>query len=177
MIASMWKVVHQGWKAGAGRQSSRIYNIIVLLEIIGKPLWWIVLFLIPFVSLVAAIMVSLEVAKCFGKSPGFGIGLAFLSFIFYPILGFGDARYLGPQGAGANVMPAIPLKVNSARRRARGIRSSRSPRADLCRTCPSSIFRTKAPVKFGDPEPSLHLRGYLRPIDPGSSATLRMGRR
>src|SRR5882724_1213873 len=78
MIASMWKVFTKAGKPGWAAIVP-IYNIIVLLEIIGKPLWWIVLFLIPFVSLVAAIMVSLEVAKCFGKTPGFGIGLALLS--------------------------------------------------------------------------------------------------
>jgi hypothetical protein len=27
---------------------------------------------------------------------GFGLGLVFLSFIFYPILGFGSAQYQGP---------------------------------------------------------------------------------
>jgi len=108
MIASMWKVFTKAGKPGWAAIVP-IYNIIVLLEIIGKPLWWIVLFLIPFVSLVAAIMVSLEVAKCFGKTPGFGIGLALLSFIFYPILAFGDARYLGPQ-SGPGMMPAIPLR-------------------------------------------------------------------
>lgn len=40
-----------------------------------------------------AILVSLDIAKRFGKSAGFGIGLALLGFIFYLILGFGDARY------------------------------------------------------------------------------------
>ena len=31
-----------------------------------------------------------------GKSTGFAIGLLFLSFIFIPMLAFGDAQYLGP---------------------------------------------------------------------------------
>ena len=78
----------------------------MLFEIVGKPWWWIVLFAIPFVGLVAAILFSIELAKRFGKSSGFGIGLALLSFIFYPILGFGDARYLGPQARG----PGIPAQ-------------------------------------------------------------------
>ena len=70
----------------------------MLLEIAGKPIWWIVLFLIPFVNIVIAIIVSLSVAKSFGKGPGFGVGLALLPFIFYTILGFGDARYQGAAG-------------------------------------------------------------------------------
>jgi hypothetical protein len=35
------------------------------------------------------------VARKFVKSDGFGLGLAFLPFIFYPMLGFGDAQYQG----------------------------------------------------------------------------------
>ena len=54
--------------------------------------------LIPFVNLVAVIIVNLEIAKRFGKSDSFGIGLTFLSIIFYPILGFGDAVYQGGNG-------------------------------------------------------------------------------
>jgi hypothetical protein len=39
------------------------------------------------------IVVSIDVAKGFGKGTGFGIGLFFLGFIFYPVLSFGDATY------------------------------------------------------------------------------------
>jgi hypothetical protein len=67
-----------------------------LLQIAGKPIWWIVLFFIPVVNFVVAIIVSIDVAKNFGKGTGFGLGLAFLSPIFYPILGFGSAQYQGP---------------------------------------------------------------------------------
>ncbi|HRG16690.1 MAG TPA: DUF5684 domain-containing protein, partial [Pseudomonadota bacterium] len=76
-----------------------IYNIIVLLQIVGRPVWWIVLMIIPIVSIVVAIIVSIDMAKSFGKGTGFGIGLALLGFIFYPILGFGDAKYQGPAAA------------------------------------------------------------------------------
>jgi hypothetical protein len=37
-----------------------------------------------------------RLAKSFAKGVGFGLGLVFLSFIFYPILGFGSAQYQGP---------------------------------------------------------------------------------
>lgn len=44
------------------------------------------------------------VAKAFGKGTGFGFGMAFLGFVFLPILAFGDAEYRGPlnpSGGGA----------------------------------------------------------------------------
>ena len=39
----------------------------------------------------------IKLAKSFGKGTGFGILLFLFSFIAFPILGFGDAEYLGPQ--------------------------------------------------------------------------------
>ena len=92
VIAGFWKVFVKADKPGWAAIIP-IYNIIVLLEIAGKPLWWIVLFIIPLVNIVAAVLVGIAVAKSFGKSEAFGVGLGLLAFIFYPILGFGDAQY------------------------------------------------------------------------------------
>lgn len=71
------------------------YNIIVMLEIIGRPIWWILLFFIPFVNAIMGIIVVIELAQAFRKSVGFAIGMIFLPFIFYPILAFGSAQYGG----------------------------------------------------------------------------------
>jgi hypothetical protein len=38
-------------------------------------------------------------AKSFGKSEGFTVGLVLVPFIFLPILGFGEAKYEGPAGS------------------------------------------------------------------------------
>jgi uncharacterized membrane protein YhaH (DUF805 family) len=92
VIASLWKIFEKAGKPGWAAIVP-IYNIIVLLEIVRKPLWWIVLFLIPCVNFIAAVLIALELAKVFGKSAGFAVGLIFLPFIFYPMLAFGDARY------------------------------------------------------------------------------------
>jgi hypothetical protein len=46
-------------------------------------------------SIVLSVMVMIELAKAFGKGTGFALGLVFLGFIFFPILGFGDAQYAG----------------------------------------------------------------------------------
>lgn len=94
VIAGLWKVFEKAGKPGWAAIVP-IYNAIVMLEIVGRPIWWIVLFLIPIVNIVVAILVCIELAAKFGKSAVFGIGLAFLGFIFIPILGFGDARYQG----------------------------------------------------------------------------------
>lgn len=49
-----------------------------------------------------------QLSKSFVKDVGFTLGLFFLGFIFFPILGFGSAKYIGPGGiAGTNTDPEI----------------------------------------------------------------------
>ena len=92
LVAAMWKVFVKAGKPGWAAIVP-IYNIVVLCEIAGKPAWWVVLFFIPFVNFIVAILLAIAVAKNFGKGGGFAAGLILLPFIFYPMLGFGDARY------------------------------------------------------------------------------------
>jgi hypothetical protein len=92
MIASIWKVYEKAGKSGWAAIVP-IYNIIVLLEIVKKPVWWIVLLIIPIANIIVLLIIYMQLAKSFGKSSGFGLGLVFLGFIFFPILAFGDAQY------------------------------------------------------------------------------------
>jgi len=94
IIASLWKVFA---KAGEPGWASiiPIYNIVVMLKIAGKPIWWIILIFIPFVNIIISLLVFLGIAQNFGKGSGFGVGLWLLGFIFFPILAFGDARFVG----------------------------------------------------------------------------------
>lgn len=95
VLAGIWKTFEKAGKPGWAAIIP-IYNIIVMLEIAGKPLWWIILFLVPCVNIIVSLLVFIALAKSFGKSEVFGIGLWLLGFIFFPILGFGDAKYIGP---------------------------------------------------------------------------------
>jgi ABC-type sulfate transport system permease subunit len=99
-IISQWKIFSKAGKPGWACIVP-IYNIIVLLEIVGKPIWWIFLFLIPCVNFIFGIWTINLLSKSFGRSEAFTIGLLFLPFIFYPVLGFGNYSYLGPAGDGA----------------------------------------------------------------------------
>lgn len=96
LIAAVWKVFS---KAGEPGWAALVpfYNLYVLLKISGKPAWWLILFLIPFVNFIIAILAYIGLANNFGKGAGFGLGLVFLPFIFFPILGFGSAQYQGPK--------------------------------------------------------------------------------
>jgi hypothetical protein len=99
LIVAMWKVFT---KAGQPGWASiiPIYNLYIWCKIVGRPWWWILLMLIPFVNFIICIILCIDLAKSFGKGVGFGIGLALLGIIFFPILGFGSAQYQGPSAGG-----------------------------------------------------------------------------
>lgn len=94
VIAGMWKTFTKAGKPGWA-SIIPIYNIIVVLQIAGKPLWWILLMFIPLVNFIIMILVWIDFAKAFGKGAGYGVGLTFLPIVFLPMLGFGDAQYQG----------------------------------------------------------------------------------
>lgn len=98
VLVAMWKVYTKAGKPGWAVLIP-FYNVFVLLEIVGRPGWWLLLFLIPLVNVVVLVMVAFDLARVFGKGSGFGLGLVFLNFIFILILGFGDAVYVGPVAA------------------------------------------------------------------------------
>ncbi len=97
LIISFWKIFTKAGKPGWA-SIIPIYNVIVFLEIIGKPWWWLLLYLIPVVNIIFGIWALNLLSKSFGKEVGFTIGLIFLSIIFIPILGLGSAAYKGPAG-------------------------------------------------------------------------------
>lgn len=95
-IAAMWKVFTKagqpGWAA-----IIPIYNMVVLCQIAGKPVWWVLLMFIPFVNIVVAVMVWHNVSLRFGHGVGFTLGLLFLGFIFIPVLAWGSSEYRRPE--------------------------------------------------------------------------------
>ena len=98
-VIGLWKIFEKAGKPGWAAIIP-IYNIIVLLEIVGKPVWWIVLFLIPLVNLIISIIVTHRLSLSFGKGVGYTVGMLLFPLIFYPILGFSSDPYLGPGGEG-----------------------------------------------------------------------------
>ena len=105
MIAAWWKIFTKAGQPGWACIIP-IYNLYVWCMIVGRPWWWILLMLIPFVNFIIAIILIIDLAKSFGKGVGFGIGLLLLSVIFFPILGFGSAQYQGPSAGGLTPGPA-----------------------------------------------------------------------
>ncbi|MCB0223152.1 MAG: signal peptidase I [Anaerolineae bacterium] len=97
IIIGLWKMFEKADKPGWASLIP-IYNIYVLIEIAGRPWWWLILMLIPFVNIIVWLLLCIDVAKSFGKDAIiWGVLLLFiLSGVGFVLLGFSDAAYEGP---------------------------------------------------------------------------------
>jgi hypothetical protein len=95
VLVAMWTVFEKadqpGWAAIVP-----FYNLYVLLKVVGRPGWWLVLLFTPLVLVVVFVIVMIDLGKSFGKSGWFAVVLTLLPFIGWPMLAFGQARYVGP---------------------------------------------------------------------------------
>lgn len=115
-IVGTWKIFSKAGRSGWASLIP-IYNIYMVSNIvfgnisffIATMVLWIVTLagrfsgigglsiLVKLASLALYIVYNIKLAKAFGKSIGFTVGLVLLPQVFIPILGFGNSEYLGPQ--------------------------------------------------------------------------------
>lgn len=107
LFAALWRVFTKagvpGWKA-----LIPVYNAYVLLKIVGRPGWWLLLLLIPYVNIVFSIILSLDLAKSFGRGPLFAIFGLMLTPVGYFMLAFNKDQYQGPSVGQQAAQPEQP---------------------------------------------------------------------
>lgn len=107
-VVSGWKIYAKAGKPGWAAIIP-IYNLYILLQIIGRPGWWLLLYLIPFVNIIISLITAIDLAKAFGKSTAFGVlGLWLFSIIGYPILAFGKSTYQSSPSKPSTPTPSAP---------------------------------------------------------------------
>ena len=112
LLLSLGAVVAALWSAGAWRILAKagrpgwlalvpVYNAVAICRVAGKPGWWVVLFVVPIVNVILCLTLGVAIANAFGKRPRFGLGLGLWPTqpVFYLLLGFGRATYVGPTRA------------------------------------------------------------------------------
>ena len=97
ILVARWKVFK---KAGVNGWESLIpvHSDVVELQLggVSTAIWFLNLIAICGIGpLIVSFWKSIALAKAFGKGAGFGVLLALLPFIGYPILGFGNAQFVG----------------------------------------------------------------------------------
>jgi hypothetical protein len=68
-----------------------ILNLILMLQIAQRPMWWLIFFLVPFVNIVGIVLqfvIWIDIAKRLGKSPVIGFFAGLIPIIFVPWLAF-----------------------------------------------------------------------------------------
>ena len=92
VILSMWSIFKKagepGWAAIVP-----FYSLFVLVRIVKRPLWWVILLLVPILNILVMFLIYSDLSAHFGKKPQFAVGIFFLPFIFLPIIAFDDSHY------------------------------------------------------------------------------------
>ena len=102
MLVVMWKVFEKANKPGWAAIIP-IYNVIVLIQIAGLSLWYLLLLFIPIVNIYAIFKIYIELAHKFGQSTAFGVLSVFFGIICMPILAFGKAQSVGNNTTSTNM--------------------------------------------------------------------------
>lgn len=97
VVASFWKLFAKAGKPG-WVVLIPLYNLIVLLEIVGRPWWYLVFLFVPGAQIILAILLTFGLSQSFGRSWVFALALTLLFPIFLPILAFDGSVYVGPLG-------------------------------------------------------------------------------
>ncbi len=98
-IISYWKIFNKAGKPGWASLIP-IYNYVVMLQIAKLSIVYLLLLIIPIANIFATFKINIEIAKKFGNSSSFGVGLALLPIIFAPLLAFSDNVYIDNQVEG-----------------------------------------------------------------------------
>ena len=94
VIAGLWKIYEKAGKPGWAAIIP-IYGQWIWIQICGRPWWWLLLFLIPIVNFVIAIILCIDLVKKFGQPGWHAVLMIFLGFVYIPWLGFGPATFRG----------------------------------------------------------------------------------
>lgn len=99
-IVAFWRIFEKAGLAG-WKSIIPVYNLLNILDIAGKPRYWLLFLLIPGLHLFIPVWIIILLGQRFQQSDLFIMGLFLFGFIFIPILAFGDAVYDKPAGHAA----------------------------------------------------------------------------
>lgn len=107
-IISMWRLFTKAGKPGWAALIP-IYNKVVMMQIAGRPEWWVVLTMfVPFFGSWVAVIALIDFVRSYQRSGLWVLGIVFAPIIALPLLAFSKkTQYRGPIAAGrTDFMPA-----------------------------------------------------------------------
>ena len=142
-IISLWKIFKKAGKKG-WESIIPVYNMITLVEIVGKPMYYILFFFIP----IAPVLVYIPLAEKFGKESSFGVLTYFFPFVCLPILAFGKNTF--------NLAPVATAPLNAP---AQNVTETVTPAAPVATPVP-------APEAPAAPAPETPVAAPTEPVAP-----------
>jgi hypothetical protein len=96
ITAGTWAIFEKGGRPGWS-VFVPLYNLIVLHQVAGKSAWWVLFYLMcPGVNIFTLLALYMSLCARFGKGFVYALGLLFVPFLFFPLLGFSAAQYQVP---------------------------------------------------------------------------------
>lgn len=95
MAISLMKIANRTGTPNAWFAWIPILNLILMIQIAQRPMWWLVFFLVPVINIVGIVLqfvIWVDIAKRLGKSAVFGILAALIPIIFMPYLAFSKSE-------------------------------------------------------------------------------------
>lgn len=96
LLACLWKLFQKAGKP-AWVAFVPVYNIIVWLQISGKPWWWVFLFIVPGVNLLMFIIMNVNISIVLGERDFKNhLLMTFFPWVKIPQVVFSDKKFVGP---------------------------------------------------------------------------------
>ena len=152
-IIGQWKIFSKANKPGWASLIP-IYNQYILCQVTGvNPMWLIVVYAasiissflgpLAFIGVVVSIyfnvLISVSLARSFGKDDAYAIGLIFLGPIFYLILGCGDSKYLGAKPMDDVVFNVIQNASKNSNNNQNNDNKNSNAKVSYCSSCGTKI--------------------------------------
>ncbi len=92
MMGALWRIFEKAGYHG-GASLIPLYNLLVLFEIAGLPVWLPFVLLVPGFNIIPILLLNYGLAKNFGQGILFAAGIFFFGVVLVPLLAFGDYEY------------------------------------------------------------------------------------
>lgn len=109
LTVSLWRLFAKAGRPGWAAIVP-VYNQIVVLQIAGRPVWWVLpILFVPILQVWLSLVAAIDFAKSYGRSTMVGISVGFLPIVGLPMMGFSkNINYIGPVAAGLNTFVPAP---------------------------------------------------------------------
>lgn len=105
MAVALWKMAERTKEEPQWFAIVPVLNVVLLLKIARKPMWWLILFLLPIVNIIVLVITTMAICERFGLDKWWGLVAVLSPFnlVLYLYMAFGNVKM-----AAAPPSPSLP---------------------------------------------------------------------